>query len=798
VTALSLASIAITIGATTVVFSAVKSVLLDPFPYAHADLLVQLRAVNPKVRSRPHYDWVSWADMQDLKRASRSFEALATYHYDLINLTGDANHAPEALYGVFVSASLFPMLGVKPMLGRNIFPEEEHIGHDQELILSYGVWARRFGSDQGVIGKSVEVNGRQRTIVGVMPPGFDFPLRLSGITRTSSQHMDFWAPEAVDPAKIGRILGYCAVARLKPGVTVSSARDEARSFASDLAQRYPVTNAGRSLDIVAFRAQTLGPAESGLWLLMGAAVLFMLIGCANVTNLLLARSLTRQREISVRLALGAGPKRILQQLITESCVLAVAGGLAGFVLTAVAWKLLPALAPVSIPRLAETRADGSVLAFAVAIAIVNGILFGLAPALRSASSGIAYSLRESGARGSVGCARSRLRSSLVVAEVAVAVTLVLVGGVLIASFLRLLSTDPGFDKNVLASIIVPASNQYDTVEKHELLFRRIVDAVRAAPGVQLAGTVDVLPFSGANNGGSVVRADDPAATERGHGLPIEFDHVSADYLPAMGVGLLDGRWFRDDDLASNRTVAIINDALARKLWPDQSAIGREICLNCYGANFRERRRVVGVVRSVRHAGLDDLNEFQVYETAHAYEYADFVVVRTSRPASEMTKTVRRAVASVDPKQPVFLSVPMSQLIGDSVADRRFIVLLIAITGLLALLLAAAGIYGVISYTTSLRTSEIGLRMALGAQPRNVQALVFRGGLLLAATGIVIGVGAALAITRALGNLLVGLSANDPLPMISSVALVLVTSALACWIPAHRATRIDPLAALREN
>lgn len=797
VTAVALTSIAITIGATTVVFAAVKTVLLDPFPYVRSNELVQLRAAFPKARFRPHFDWVSWADMQDVKRASRSFESLATFHYDLINLTGDDNHAPETLYGLNVSADLFPMLGVKPMLGRNILPEEEQIGRDQELILSYGLWARRFSSDPTVIGKSVEVNGRPRIVIGVMPQDFDFPLRLAGTTRTPSQHMDFWAPEAVDPAKTGRILGYCAVARLKPGVTAAKARDEVEAIAANLERSYPGTNRGRSLDLVSLREETLGSAESGLWLLMGAAVLFMLIGCANVTNLLLARSLARNHEIKVRLALGAGPKRIVRQLVTESCVLAIAGGLAGFGLTTIAWKLLPALAPVTIPRLAETRADGTILGFAVAIAVLNGFFFGLAPALRAARMG-ADSLRDAGNRGSVGCPRSRLRSTLVVAEVAVAVTLVLVGGVLTASFLQLLGTDAGFDKNVLASIVTPSNTQYDTTEKRELLFRRIVDAVRNVPGVQLAGTVDVLPFSGVNNGGSVVRSDDPLATMRGHGFLIEFDHVSADYLPAMGVHLLDGRWFRDDDLASGRDVAIINDALAKKLWPSENAIGKEICLNCYGPSFRERKRIVGVVRTTRHSGLDDPGELQVYETAKAYEYADFVVVRSARPANELAKAVRLAIASVDPKQPVFLSVSMAQLISDSVADRRFVMLLIAITGALALLLAAAGIYGVISYTTSLRTSEIGVRMALGATPRNVQRLVFRGGMLLAGIGIAIGVAAALAITRVLRNVMTGLAANDPLLIAAAIAVVLATAALACWIPARRATRIDPMVALREN
>ncbi|HTS50078.1 MAG TPA: ABC transporter permease, partial [Bryobacteraceae bacterium] len=403
-TAIALLSIAITTGATAVVFAAIKSVLLDPLPYKNAGALVQLR--TDYTRSRPHFDWVSWADMQDLQRANHSFESLATYHYALVDLTGNANNPPDALYGLYVSAGLFPMLGVKPMLGRNISPDETQIGRDREIILSYGLWTRRFASDRGVIGRSIEINGHPWIIIGVMPADFDFPLRQAVTMKTPSQHMDFWAPEAVDPAKLGRTGGYCAVARLKPGVSLAGVQQDLDAISAELARLYPRTNAGHVLHFTPLPTQVMGTARTGLWLLMGAAVLFMLIGCANVANLLLARSLARQREIAVRLALGAGPKRIARQLVTESCVLALAGGLAGYALTALAWTLLPAVAPMSIPRLAAARADGSVLAFTIVVAVLNGILFGLAPAFRSARHDPAAPLRESGSRGSVGAARN--------------------------------------------------------------------------------------------------------------------------------------------------------------------------------------------------------------------------------------------------------------------------------------------------------------------------------------------------------------------------------------------------------
>ncbi len=394
ITAVALLSIAISIGATAVVFAAVKTVLINPLPYSNPSALVQFR--SDFIRGGPsHFDWVSWADMQDVMRRTRTLESLGTHRYTMFNLTGDANHAPEALYGLSVSASLFPMLGVRPMLGRNILPEEDQPGRGQELILSYGLWKRRFNSDRSVIGRSIEVNGHPVTVIGVMPPGFDFPLRLAVSMRMPSNHMDCWAPLAVDPAKVGRASGYGAVARLKPGVTVAQAEDDLASINAELQRLYPATNRSRNLHLASLRSRTLGSAQSGLLLLMGAALLFMLIGCANVANLLLARALARHREIAVRQALGAARGRIVRQLVTESCVLAVGGGLAGYALTVVAWTLLRSVAPITIPRLAAARADWTVFAFTLGVSILNGILFGIAPAVRSSNRDPATSLRES-------------------------------------------------------------------------------------------------------------------------------------------------------------------------------------------------------------------------------------------------------------------------------------------------------------------------------------------------------------------------------------------------------------------
>ena len=794
-TAVALGSIAITVGATAVVFTAVKTVLLDPLPYRQANRLFAFRT-DYAHGGDPHEDWVAWPDIQDVMRNTRSFETIGTYNYALVNITGDANSPPEAYYGLSVSANMFPMLGVKPMLGRSIRPEENQAGRDHELILSYGLWKHRFNGDRNVVGRTIEVNGHSCTIIGVMPPDFDFPMHLATPIRTPSGHMDFWVPQVIDPKRFtrdGASMG--AVGRLRAGVSPAQAAQEIASISAVLQRQYPVTNQDRSLRPVSLRDRTLGFASTGLPLLMAAALMFLLIGCANVANLVLARVLSRHREIAVRAALGAGGPRIVRQLVTESCVLGLAGGLLGYALTVLAWKLLPAVAPVSIPRLDTARADWTVFAFTLAVSIVNSLIFGIVPALGASRRDPAAALREGGSRSSVGGARNRLRSSLVIAEVAIAVVLVVIGGLLTASFIQLLRTDPGFDTDhVLASIVVAAGDQYRTPESREPLFRRIVTAVRALPEVHSAGTADALPFSGENHGG-YLGTDEGIAQSPGRGLVAEIDCVSSDYLQTMGIRLLAGRWFREDDMAAPRDTAIVSSLAAAHLWPGQSALGKKVCIN-WGDGKALCKQVVGVVGPALHARLDEPAGAQLYFASTAYQHVNFLVVRSSRVSADLARSIRMAVASADPKQPVFLSATMSTLIGYTIADRRFIMTVLAITGGLALLLAAAGIYGVVSYATSLRTQEIGLRMALGAAPRQVHALIFGHGMRLTLAGVGIGLTSALVLVRLLRNILVGLASADPAFTSLAVVLVVVTAAIACLIPARRATRIDPMSALR--
>jgi len=435
-TAIALLSIALSVGATAVVFAAIKAVLIDPLPYARAAELVQLRSEFPQMQQQSSGDWVVWNDIREVARRTRTLGPLGVYQNAVFDLAGDANTTPEALYGTRVNAALFPALGVSPMLGRDILPEEDGPAHSDIMILSYGLWLRRFHADRGVVGRTVTVNGHACPIVGVMPPEFNFPLRRQA-AHTPSPYVEFWAAPFKVPANPNAGLG--AVARLLSHVSLAEARQDLSAIGKALAREYPETNRGRALRLNFLRDRAVGSATPGLLLLMAAAVLFMLIGCANVANLLLARGLARQREVGVRLAIGAGPARVVRQLLTESCVLAALGGLGGYLLTVAAWKILPAMAPVSIPRLAAARADSSILGFALALAMVNGILFGMAPALRLARER-AIAIGGFGVRGAASARHDRLRSALVVAEVAVSVVLVVAGGQLLGSFVRLMAT----------------------------------------------------------------------------------------------------------------------------------------------------------------------------------------------------------------------------------------------------------------------------------------------------------------------------------------------------------------------
>ncbi len=784
--AITLLSIALSIAATAVVYTAVKSVLLDPLPYARAGELVQLRS-DHDLAGPSQSDWLSWNDAQEIIRRTRTLASVGISGNAVFDLGGGTSTPPEALYGLRVSASLFPTLGVHPMLGRNIRPGEDQPHRPNEIILSYGLWTRRFHSDPRVIGQNVQVNGHDCLAIGVMPRAFNFPLSR-GAVRTPFPYVEFWAPLQIDPANPADLgSGLQAVARLRPGVSLAQAQQDLASINRALVREFPAANRDRTLRLAPLWDRTVGTARYPLWLLLGASFLFLLIGCANVANLLLARGFARQREISLRMAVGAPRARIVRQFLTESSLLACLGGLGGYALTAAAWKILPAIAPVSIPRLAGANAGWTVFAFALTVSLASGLLFGIAPAFRAAGS------NDFGSRMTASAEQHRLRSSLVIVEVTLAVTLVLLGGQLLSSFIGLLENDPGFQaKRVLASVVLPAHERYTTPTQRAAVYQRFLNAIRALPGVESAGTVDALPFSGENHGGFIT------ATSPKSQLVAEVDTIGGDYLESLGVQLFAGRWFHQEETKTSNNTALINDVVAHHFWPATNALGKLICVNCTPEHPRNWKRVIGVVSTVRHMALDGPLPPNVYLAAGAFEEAAFVVIKTDRPSGEMETAIRRTIAAVDPDQPVLLSTTLQSLLSDSVAGRRFIVNLLTATACLALIMSIAGIYGVTSYTTSRRTQEIGIRMALGATPRSVQTLVFRRQFVSVVIGLIAGLALTLTVQRALRGMIAGLTDMQTTGFWIAALLVSLTAVTACWLPTRRATRVDPMRALRQD
>ncbi len=540
----------------------------------------------------------------------------------------------------------------------------------------------------------------------------------------------------------------------------------------------------------------LGNAKDALWVLMAASVMFLLIGCANVANLLLARGLARQREITVRMALGASRLRIVRQLLAESCVLAVLGGIGGYVLTVVAWRALPRIAPADVPRLGAAHADWLILIFSLLTALGNGLLFGMFPAVSAGWTRANANQDLRSHRGITGS--NQVRGSLVAIEVALALALVVVGGQLLPSFEALHRTDPGFDaKRVTAFIIVPDRVRYQTPEEWGKFYRTALDSVRALPGIESAGTNDALPFSGENTGG-LVGKNAGGATQSGQ-ITAEIDDVSPGYLQTMGIRLLQGRRLDEEDMKDSSGSAVVSDAVAKALWPGESPIGKPICVFCSPENPNNWKRVVGVVSSSRHRSMDGpQQQATVYLSAGALHKAVFLVVRSDRPEADVQKAVRQTIAGIDPNQPIFLSATMQSLIDDSLAERRFMMFLLALTGGLALVMAAAGVYGVATYVTSRRTQEIGIRMALGATRGNVEALIFRQGFAIAIVGLISGLAITLALVRTLRAMLPWFQSGNSSSLWIEIGLVTLTAALSCWLPARRAAKIDPMLALRQE
>jgi putative ABC transport system permease protein len=773
-TLIAVLTLALGIGANTAIFSIVNAVLLRPFPYKEPERLVILRErVSASGGFSPSYpNFVDW------RAQNTVFDSMApVLSNQSFNFTGAGE--PERLRGRIVSAEFFSTLGIKPMLGRDFLAEEDRPGATPAAILSYGLWHRRFGEDPGVIGKQLTLNNQSFTVVGVTSPNFQFGSEADVTTPIGLQAERFRLR--------GRDPGVDVVARLKPGVSRQQAETELNMIAARLEQQYPETNKGRRARVTPLHENFVGDVRQPLLILLGSVGLVLLIACANVANLLLLRASARQKEMAVRVALGASRRAIIRQLLTESVLLSASGGALGILLALWGTSFISGHLPDGIPRLHEARVDAPVLGFTLAVSLMTGLLFGLVPALQASRPNLTDGLKE-GERGSSG-RRQRLRSVLVVGEVALTLTLLVGAGLLIQSFWRVLQVDPGFKAQNLLTMQLSVNNP--DVQQVSNFFEQLQQNVRSLPGVKSVAVSNGLPFDIANYPGFIIEGrTDP--DNKGSGLRYT---VSPDYFQTLGIELIKGRVFTAEDTPDSPQVIVIDEALAQRHFPNEDPIGKRLKQSLPNSPSYE---IVGIVRHVEHYRLDGQSPDAQFYTNFNQSRArtNTLLVRTDAEPLSLAAAVRAQVAALNKDQAVFNVRTMEQILARSVAARRFSMLLLTVFAVVALALASLGIYGLMSYAVAQRTREIGVRMALGAQSGNVLRLVIGQGMKLAFVGVATGLVASLALTRTMKNLLFGVSATDPATFAAIALLLTLVALLACWIPARRATRIDPLVTLR--
>ena len=806
-TAVAVLTLALGIGANTAIFSVVSSVLLRPLPFKEPDRVVLVWERN--VKKGYEMNHVGVATFLDWKAQNNSFESMAAFGMDdALSLTGD--HEPERVTAVPVSANLFEVLGVNPILGRTFRVEEETPGRDQVIILGHGLWQRRFGSDPNLVGKTILLDGRSYLVVGIMPPGFVFP-GMTGVLYGFffSKPADVWIPLAL-PAEMLGIRGSHlleVVARLKPDVSLSQAGAEMDAMMQRISQANPAEVMGDHARVIPLHEQSVGTVRSGLLVLLGAVAFVLLIACANVANLLLARAASRQKEIAVRVALGASRLQIIRQLLTESVLLALLGGALGTLFALWSIDLLVGTVGDTIalttPGWTDIRIDRGVLGFTLLISLATGVMFGLMPALQSAKPNLNKSLKE-GERGSTeGFQRNRLRSLLVVTQIALAMMLLTGAALMLQSFLRLQGVNPGFDVNrvITMQLNLPES-RYTNQQQRAAFFQRLTERCRSLPGVQFAAATAQLPLS-SDVGNTTIEVVGRPSLPPGQWEVTDFISVTPEYLGAMQIQLRAGRFINDRDTEESPPVCVINQTTAHRYFGKEDPTGKNLKLGIN--NFTPE--IVGVVRDVRQRSLDfDSLSPQLQKLMSSQVYVPYaqtalwpkmtVVVRTSSAPMALANALRAEVRALDKDLPVSKVRTMETVRGDSIAQPRFRARLIVLFGALAMALATIGIYGVMAYSVARRTHEIGLRMALGAQNADVMKLVLRQGIWLTVTGLALGLAGAFALTRLIVKLLYGVSATDPLTFAVVAGLLFAVALLACWIPARRATRVHPMEALR--
>jgi predicted permease len=789
-TAVAVLSIALGIGANTTVFSVINAVLLRSLPYKDQSSLVLLWGDSRHEEGLRKHNQVSATDIADFRSQASVFEEVSTYGNWGAIMSGDSE--AEVVPAIQVGDGFFKIMKGKPLLGRVFSAEEQEDGKDFVIVLSYGLWQRRFGGDPNIIGKTVSLSGRPYNIVGVM--GADFQPLPATLVSPIGQFYRPVAEAYVDADRDSRHLR--AIARLKPGVTIEQAQAEASVIAQRLEREHPLTNKDQGAYVVSIREEIIGDIRPTIMMIFGAVIFVLLVASANVANLLLARSTVRFKEITIRSAIGAARSQLLRQLLTESLVLALLGGGVGLLLAIWGTGLVESAGSKINPMFHDIHVDMRCLAFTFGISIVTGLIFGLAPALQISRPNLAESLKEAGRGSGPSASRNRLRSLLVVSEIAMTLVLLVCAGLLIRTVLRLRSVDTGFSaQNVLAMNIGLPSIKYPKPENQIAFFKQVTERIAALPGVKAVGTTSVLPLSDNFDGRGLAVEDHPKP--RGEEITVDLYIASPGYLQAMQIPLIKGREITEQDTKDSPKITLINSTMAGQLWPNEDPLGKRIKFPGNEKNPQQWRTIVGVVKDVSQYALDKKPPMQIYLPLMQQPTSfNTIVVRTDKEPTGMIGAVRREILAVDKDQAVFNLTTLEQLMGDSILIRRFFMILLLVFAALALMLAAVGIYGVMSYVASQRTHEIGIRMALGAQTGDVLKLIIGNGMVLALIGVGAGLLGAFALTRLMAKVLFGVSATDGLTFVTVSAGLILVALLACYVPARRASKIDPLTALR--
>jgi putative ABC transport system permease protein len=791
-TAAAVLALALGIGANTAVFSVVNAVLLSPLPYTEPDRLVRISETSPQFDEMS----VSYLNFYDWRRQSQSFDAMAAYRSDAFNISGAGG--AERVWGRYVSAGFFTLLGVLPAQGRDLSAEDDRPGSGPTAIISHELWQRRFGSDPKLIGRPIDLDGKGFTVVGILPPGFRF-YSYADVFIPFNQTEEMLLTER-DMRAGTRVIG-----RLKPGVTIEQARAEMEGLAAALAGEYPEANAEHGANLALMHEDLVGEMRKPFTVLLIAVAFVLLIACANVANLLLARASARQKEIAIRVALGAGRWRIVRQLLSESLLLALAGGALGLLLAYWGVDLLAATLADALPRAERIGIDGAVLAFTLTVTVLTGLIFGLAPALSASKPDLHEAIKEGG-RTSAGAGQS-VRGGLVVFEVAITLVLLIGAGLMIRTILAIYDIHPGFDPNNVVTMQVTLSNHsYSEPSKIRAFYRRLLERVKALPGVEAASVTTDMPLEDDSEAPFFVEGQPPATQEQ---MPWAlFYAVGPGYLKTMGMPLIKGRFITDQDTENSRRVMVIDENLADGLFPGQDPLGKRLVIPMAGDPWE----IVGVVEHVKHMGL--------VEDAHSkirYQfYMPFLqipdqfmglagtnislLVRTNLDAPVIAEQIKTQMLDVDKDQPIFGARSMNEVVARSISQRRLLMTLLAVFASVALALAAVGIYGVMSYAVAQRTHEIGIRMALGASVADVLRLVVGRGMALALAGVALGLVGTYIVGQVLSSwlagLLFGVEATDLATFIIISAILVLVALGACYVPARRATKVDPMVALR--